>query len=158
MFDPDDLDDETAAYHEAGHALVAHLLGGEVVQCTIEDEDGDLHGSTTVRWRLADPVERARRIGLSALGGPIAEARFRGDVDVLESLAAWEDDWRQAQQALAAAGAGPAQQKQLLGRWVREVGALFADEDTWERLCRVADALAAHGTLDEDLFVDAADG
>ena len=35
MFDPDDLDDETAAYHEAGHALVAHLLGGEVVQCTI---------------------------------------------------------------------------------------------------------------------------
>jgi len=21
MFDPDDLDDETAAYHEAGHAL-----------------------------------------------------------------------------------------------------------------------------------------
>lgn len=158
MFDPDDLDDETASYHEAGHALVAHLLGGEVVQCTIEDEDGDLHGSTTVRWRVADPIERARRIGLSALGGPLAEARFRGDMDVLESLTAWEDDWLQAQQALTAAGAAPAQQKQLLGRWVREVAGWFTDEDTWERLCRVADALAAHGTLDDELFVDAADG
>ena len=158
MFDPRALDDETAAAHEAGHALIAHLLGGEVVQCTIEDDDGELHGATTVRWRIADPVERARCIGLAALGGPLAEARQRGDVDMLESLTAWEDDWQQVQQALAATGAAAAARQQLLQRWVREVAAHFADPATWERLCRVADALAAHGTLDDTLFLDALDG
>ena len=40
MFDPEDLDPTTASYHEAGHVLMAHLLGGRVVGASIERIDG----------------------------------------------------------------------------------------------------------------------
>ena len=36
MFDLEDLDPVTASYHEAGHVLMAHLLGGRVVGASIE--------------------------------------------------------------------------------------------------------------------------
>lgn len=156
MFDPDDLDPVTAAYHEAGHALVAHLLGGEVVQVTLEDEDGDLQGKTTVAWRVADANERARRHGLAALAGPLAETRHRGDVDPPEVFAAWAADWRNVQRALAICTPRGSAPRPLLQAWIAEVHALLTDADVWERLCRVADALEAHGTLDADLFADAA--
>lgn len=157
MFDPDDLDPVTAAYHEAGHALVAHRLGGRVVLVTIEDEDGAVHGKTTVHWQVAEPRERARRIGLAALGGPLAEARHRGHIDAPEVFTAWAADWRAVQQALAKHVVPGAPTAALLARWVAEVSAWLADDDVWEQLCRIADALEAHGTLDEDLLADALD-
>ncbi len=56
---------EVIAYHEAGHALVAVLLGGKVKQVTIEpdDDDGpDRQGDTQVLWR---------RSGRSLLKSPL---------------------------------------------------------------------------------------
>lgn len=154
MFDPDDLDPVTASYHEAGHALVAHLLGGRVVEVTLEDDSGDLHGKTTVTWRTVAAAEQARRSGLTALGGPLAETRHRGEVDPPEAFSAWAADWRDVQRALAVCSR-PDAARMLLQRWVAEVAAWYADADVWERLCRVADALEAHGTLDADLFAAA---
>jgi hypothetical protein len=153
MFEPDSLDAATASYHEAGHALMAHLLGGRVVACTIEDEDGELAGRTTVHWRGVDAGERRRRSALVALAGPVAEARWRGDVEP-ESFAAWRADWQEVQHALAAERGGQAPAA-VLRRWLAEVRATLAEPATWEQLCRIADALEAHGTLDEDLLADA---
>lgn len=157
MFDPADLDPVTAAYHEAGHAYLAHRLGGLVVAVTIEDEDGELMGRTTVHWRSGDANERRRRSALVALAGPVAEARWRGDVELLAALSAWRADWQEAQAALRAS-APAAEQPALLQRWLREVRDELDDPDGWERLCRIADALEAHGTLDEDLLADVFDG
>src|SRR5579863_4685196 len=45
---------ELIAYHEAGHALMAVLLGGKVKQVTIEPDDDDgpaRQGDTQVYWR-----------------------------------------------------------------------------------------------------------
>ncbi len=156
MFDPDQTDSEGACYHEAGHALIARLLGGVVVECTIEDDDDGLAGRTTVQWRNAGGPDHARALALTALAGPVAEARFLGDMDLLDSLAAWEHDWRHATAAIAQ-WAPPTHRATQIRQLVAELAARFADPDVWERLCRIADALSAHGTLDAGLIEEAAE-
>ncbi|MBL8729408.1 MAG: M50 family metallopeptidase [Planctomycetes bacterium] len=151
MPSPHDLDPTTAAYHEAGHALMAHLLGGRVVQVTLEvDDDGEI-GRTTVEWHGHSVAERRRCSALVALAGPVAEARWRGDVALLEALSAWHDDWEEVRAALAAE-AGARNPAALLTRWLREVHQQFADAAAWELLCRLADVLEAHDTLDAVLL------
>lgn len=153
MHDPDRLDADTAAYHEAGHAVMAHLLGGEVVECTIECDTEGVAGGATVRWALVPPAERARRSALVALAGPLAEARWRGEPAPTDDDA-WAADRREVDAALAALPS-PRERTAALQRWLAEVARTFTDAETWECLCRVADGLAAHGTLDRDLFLAA---
>ncbi|MCU0866612.1 MAG: hypothetical protein MUC36_22735 [Planctomycetes bacterium] len=144
--------DPTAAYHEAGHAFLAHQLGGRVLEVSIELDDDAQQGRTSVRWPRADRAEQRRRSALVALAGPLAELHFRGELDQLDTLSAWRADWREVQQALAAQRAQDPQR--LLRRWLAEVRAVLCDPAAWERLCRLADALEAHGTLDADLLED----
>ncbi len=154
MFDPDHTDSEGACYHEAGHALAAHLLGGEVTECTIEQDDDGVMGRTTVRWRNAGGPDHARALALTALAGPVAESRFLGDMDLIESLSAWEHDWRHATAAIAR-WAPPSRRAAEVRALAAQLAAWFADPEVWERLCRLADALAAHGTLDAGLVAEA---
>ena len=49
-----ELDDEVTAWHEAGHAMMAVLCGGEIERVTIEPpyDDGPARfGDTVTRWR-----------------------------------------------------------------------------------------------------------
>jgi hypothetical protein len=148
-----DLD---AAYHEAGHAYLAHLLGGRVLEVSLEPDgdDGDENpaGRTAVRWSAAPRAEQQRRSALVALAGPLAELHFRGELDQLDTLSAWRADWREVQQALA--GQRAKDPAAVLRRWLAEVRAALTEPAAWERLCRLADALEAHGTLDADLLDD----
>lgn len=150
MFDPD-LDPAIACYHEAGHAYLAHRLGGRVVTVTIEHESGGVMGCTTVRWGGGDAAERRRRSALVALAGPVAEALWRGEIESLRELTTWRADFREVQQALRDEGPPDVQAAQLQ-RWLACVRKELDDPDGWERLCRIADQLEAHGTLDEDLL------
>lgn len=153
MHDPDRLDADTAAYHEAGHAVVAHRLGGEVVACTIEGDDAEFAGGVTVRWYDVSAAERTRRSALVALAGPLAEARWRGE-PAPDDDQAWAADRRQVDAALAALPT-TRDRAAALQRWLAEVATAFGDPVVWECVCRVADGLAAHGTLDRDLFLAA---
>lgn len=153
MFDSD-LDLGTAAYHEAGHACLAHLLGGEVVLVTIECEEDEQLGRTTVEWPPTDKAEQRRRSALVALAGPMAEARWTGGSDTLEVLSAWRADWLEVENVLATLPEAVDRQAQML-EWLRELRAYLSDPAVWELLCRIADALEAHGTLDDALFDDA---
>jgi hypothetical protein len=56
-----------AAYHEAGHAVVAHMLGAKVRQVSIESDSG----RTQIK-RLG----RGERAILIALAGPYAQRRY----------------------------------------------------------------------------------
>lgn len=144
--------DPVAAYHEAGHAFLAHRLGGRVLAVTLELDDGDEQGRTSVQWPRAPRTEQRRRSALVALAGPLAELHFRGELDQLDTLAAWRADWREVQQALVDCRA-PDPQRQL-HRWLAEVRSELTEPARWERVCRLADALEAHGTLDSDLLDD----
>ena len=156
MFDATDLDTITGAYHEAGHVVMAHLLGGEVVEVTIENDEDELMGLTTVRWRNSSASERRRDSALVALAGPVAETRWRGEADLLDTLTAWRGDWLEIERALAeeSLATPTVDPVRLLHQWLHEVLRQFEAPGVLEHLCRVADALEARGTLDEVLLDD----
>ncbi len=148
-------------WHEAGHAIVARWQGGVVRSVTIESERDDHQGHTEVAWIGLDARERARRSAMVALGGPVAEL-LEGDLDpdwvdvaVLDALHAWRGDWAEADACLCELSPSGAERDALRMSMLREIAAFLSDADVRERLARVADALDAHGTLDETLFDDA---
>lgn len=147
---------ENDAWHEAGHAVVAHLLGGRVRLLTLEAEDERLEGHAAVEWSTRDPLELARLSGLTALGGPLAELLQRGvhDLEDPDLLAAWEADEAEIERAAALLEPDPAERIALIRGWIDRVRALLDDPHIEELVARVADALDAHGTLDEALFED----
>jgi len=143
---------ELIAYHEAGHALMAFLLGGEVRLVTIEpdhDDGPDRSGDTQVLWRRAGFSDRefAQCAVQVCLAGPVAEMIYSGDPYHPGLVAEWAADWRQAWEA--AAPLHPDQRQRLayleqisiqLYRWLKE--------DLWEGLAALADNLLAHETLE----------
>ena len=145
---------EAEAWHEAGHAVVAHLLGGRVRELTLEmDEDG-LDGRSSIEWRGLDGMGLASVSGRAALGGPLAELIFRGE-DSLEDpsvLSAWEGDWAEVERCALRVEPDPAARVGVISGWIESVRALLADGRVEEWVARVADALDAHGTLDRELF------
>ena len=145
---------DAEAWHEAGHALVAHWLGGRVVSLSLEVDDDGFDGRASVEWRRLAADEISDRSGRVALGGPLAELVFQGDVDPTDAatVSAWEDDWREVQRCAEQLDADPAARERRIQSWVREVQERFEDLRAQETLARIADALDAHGTLDETLF------
>jgi ATP-dependent Zn protease len=68
---------ELIAYHEAGHALMALMLGGTVKQVTIEpdnDDGPDRQGDTQIIWRRSgiSDKEFAEMAVQVSLAGPVA--------------------------------------------------------------------------------------
>ena len=102
---------------------------------------------------LHNQSERQRCSALVALAGPLAEARWRGETITLDAFLAWRGDWLEVQQALTSQ-AKDGDPTKLLHQWLAEVRQQFDDPLVWEILCRIADALEAHATLDEDLLDD----
>lgn len=146
------------AWHEAGHALAAHLLGGQVLELSLESElDDDWQGHVRVLWPAADEDEAAWREAGVALAGPVAEALFRGEGGAVDPglLIAWSGDWQAAERALARLHARAADREAARRRLVSELLALFDGLEGEDTLARIADAADAHGTLDEHLFREA---
>ena len=151
------MSDYPGLWHEAGHALAALHLGGEVRLVTMESEVDGHKGQTEVVWRGFDTPGRLRCSALVALAGPVAETLYMGE-DVLDPavLSAWRGDYGEAQACLEALAPDPGDRARLEKRLIAELVAHFSDDRTWERLARVADALDAHESLDATLFLDAA--
>ncbi|MDA1265753.1 MAG: hypothetical protein O2816_11795 [Planctomycetota bacterium] len=148
---------EVAAWHEAGHALAAHLCGGVVRELTLESEFEGLEGHVAVAWPVADRVEDARRQVLVALAGPIAELVHRGEAlqDDASVLQAWRQDWQRTAEHLARLSCEPAERIALRDQMVTRLFATFEDPLGYERLARIAEALDAHGLLDADACAEA---
>ena len=145
---------EAEAWHEAGHALIAHLLGGEVQTLTLESDEEAFEGRATIAWPAASPDEAARRSALTALGGPLAELIFRGEVDLDDPqlVQAWDGDWQEVERCAAAVQPNPDLRTDIIQRWLHEVETTLRTPRSEEILARIADALDAHGTLDDTLF------
>ena len=153
--------------HEAAHAVVARLLGGEVRTVTIEAEHDGHAGHTEVAWTSGPPEERLACSARVALAGPLMEIVLRGggaglealeDPDLVEQLRAeqyvWASDWQEVIAALEQLEPHLERREALFERWMREVCSYLVDPVVEEHILRVADALDAHGTLDDTLFED----
>ncbi len=145
---------DAEAWHEAGHGLIAHLLGGEVRTLTLESDEEAFEGRATIEWPAAAPAESARRSALTALGGPLAELIFRGEADLDDPglVRAWDGDWQEVERCAEKVQPDPDLRTDLIQRWIHEVDGTLRTDRSEEVLARIADALDAHGTLDETLF------
>lgn len=145
---------EAEAWHEAGHAVVARLLGGRVRGVTLESDRDGLEGHAAIEWRPRDVRDLASLSGRTALAGPLAELRFRGEggLEDLGVIAVWKSDWDAVEQAAEQFETNLEARAAVIPRWVSEVRAMVGEPAVEERIARVADALDAHGTLDENLF------
>src|SRR6187401_3483723 len=92
---------ELVAYHEAGHVLLAVLLGARIRSVTIEpdrDDGPERYGDTQIlwprgRWSAREQAEKDVQV---ALAGPVAEMIHSGDPFHPGFVAEWAADWQAA--------------------------------------------------------------
>ncbi len=144
---------ELIAYHEAGHALMAVLLGGKVKHVTIEpdDDDGpDRQGDTQVLWRRSgiSDDEFAKIAVQVSLAGPVAEMIYSGDPYHPGLVAEWAADWREAWEAATPLHPAERQRLEYLEQISIQLYHRLKQDDLWVALASLADNLLAHETLD----------
>lgn len=141
------------AYHEAGHALVALLVGGEVQLVTIEpdcDDGPERQGDTQVLWRRSTMDDRqfAQAALQVSLGGPVAEMIYSGDPYHPGLVAEWAADWHDAWHAAEPILSDERQRLAYLEQVSVELYRRLKAEPLWSALASLADHLLAHETLD----------
>jgi ATP-dependent Zn protease len=144
---------ELTAYHEAGHALMALLLGGEVRHVTLEPDNDDgpaRQGDTQVLWRRSgiSDKEFAKNAVRVSLAGPVAEMIYSGDPYHPGLVAEWAADWREAWSAAAALLGCEQQRLDYLERVSIQLYRRLKEEEMWAALASLADHLLAHETLE----------
>jgi ATP-dependent Zn protease len=144
---------ELTAYHEAGHALMALMLGGEVRLVTIEPDHDDgpaRSGDTQVLWRSGGSGEQefAAKAVQVCLAGPVAEMIYSGEPFHPGLVPEWAGDWRDAWQAAARLHPGERLRLQFLERTSARLHRLLRRDPHWSALAELADNLLAHETLE----------
>lgn len=149
---------EICAYHEAGHALMAVMLGGRVQRLTIEpewDEETRREGDVEVHWPLDEFTDRrlSNACITVALAGPAAEMIHREMVTLGEPfhpalMREWAYDW---QVAWSLAGKFLVDEPQRLAFLESSLMGLYQtlrSDRMWNALAAIVDELVAHETLD----------
>lgn len=144
---------ELVAYHEAGHALLAVLLGGRVDLVTIEPDDDDgpaRQGDTQVRWRRSKLSDQdfARQMVQVSLAGPVAEMIYSGDPYHPGMVAEWAADWRDAWQAAELLHSDERQRLDYLERVSIALYRQLSQDDFWAAVSGIADHLLAYDSME----------
>ena len=146
---------ELVAYHEAGHVLMAVLLGARVTQVTIEpdaDDGPQRYGDTQVVWRRRGVSEQeyARKAVQVCLAGPVAEMIYTGDPYHPGLVVEWAADWQAAWEAALPLHAGERQRMAYLEEVSIQLYHRMKADDLWGALAALADNLLAHETLERE--------
>lgn len=142
------------AYHEAGHAVVAVMLGGEVVQVTLEPEnDGELpdrEGDVSIRWRHAGLSQKdlLRREISVCLAGPAAEMLFEGERPHPTSVQQWAADWQIAWHLAGQLIMDRLRRMAMLEALLDSLCEMLDRSDCWQAIAETADQLEAFETLE----------
>ena len=145
---------ELTAYHEAGHALMAVLLGGRVKQVTIDPDNDDgpkRFGDTQIRWRSGISERKFAEISVQvSLAGPVAEMIYSGDPYHPGLIPEWAADWREAWSSAALFHPDERKRMEYLEQVSIHLYHRLNDGNYWEALASLADNLLAHETLDAE--------
>jgi ATP-dependent Zn protease len=146
---------ELIAYHEAGHALMAHLLGGRVQLVTIapDNDDGPARdGDTQVLWRRASMGEKqfAMNSVHVSLAGPAAEMIYSGEPYHPGMVAEWSADWQEAWTSALILHADERKRLAYLEQVAVKCYRQLKEDDLWAALAALADHLLAHETLERE--------
>ena len=146
---------ELTAYHEAGHAFMATVLGAKVRSVTIDPDNDDgpeRFGDTQIIWRrsrLSDREFCERAIQVS-LAGPVAEMLYSGDPFHPGLVAEWANDWQAAWELAEPLFTAPRKRLEYLESVTGELYRLMDSEPNWSAVAALADSLLAHETLEAE--------
>ena len=145
--------EELTAYHEAGHAVMAVVLGGRIIHVSIEPPDDDelkRSGESIVQWPAAPAREIEEAELKVSLAGPVTEMIYRSEVQVIASVPEFAADWHRALTGAARLKPKLAEQMNLISRaeiWLRH---FFEQDHHWAAVGAVADELLAHETVEHE--------
>lgn len=138
---------EATAYHEAGHAVMAWLVGRPVQKVTITEgqmQFGTRLGLCELKKGKSkssdDPLED---IVLIMLAGMVAEAKFTG-ADASRGAA---EDLLNVQRLLSSRASTPRQLDKLFRRMLDKAEYLLDDSPNWQAVVSVAGELLAKTTI-----------
>ncbi len=144
---------EIAAYHEAGHAVIAVLLGGKVQTVSLlpeTDAGPRREAEIEVHWPRAQLSDRQIQVRSAqvALAGPAAEMIYRGEPLHPGFVREWSGDWNTAWQATAAIWPQERQRLANLERLTVGLRETLASDRAWQAVAALADELLAHELLE----------
>ncbi|MEM7314481.1 MAG: M50 family metallopeptidase [Planctomycetota bacterium] len=147
------MDDELelTAYHEAGHAVAAAILGGRVTRITLEPEDDDRYGDTRIEWPLAG-VSRKEQIVReirTLLAGPVAESIYAGSDYELRITRESSVDWLRAAEFASSLFTDKPKRTAYLAIIADELKEDLRQESIWAALAALSDELLAHETIEQ---------
>ena len=134
--------DQATAYHEAGHAVVALILGRPVARVSILPDRERLGVCEFGKGVFRPSEDWLEREILIALGGIAAEARHTGNYS-------WDSAARDQQyvRRLAVQRAGERRAERLERRLLAKAEYLLADEDSWKVVELIAAELMQRGEI-----------
>jgi len=140
---PSEEIERLTAYHEAGHAVMALVLGRAVHRVSIEPNTTRMGECKVARGAFRPSKDPLETDALVLLAGVAAEARFSGRY-------AWEGAIRDLRQvrSLARSRAGSDQQAERLERrWLDKAEYLLEAEGHWQAVLTIASQLLEHRTI-----------
>lgn len=154
-------DDETlTAYHEAGHAVIGYVLGGQIESVGMYAEADEWlperFGDCHVNWGRVDANAdwQVQREVLTILAGPVAEMTYREERVHPMEVPEWQHDWHWAWQRGERMIADPARRAALLEMIIIFLHRHINQDHCWAAIAAVADELLAHEYLDADQLAD----
>lgn len=134
--------DSAVAYHEAGHAVVALILGRPVQLVTVLPDKKRLGRVEFGKGKTKPTDDWLEREILIALAGVAAEARHTGRY-------CWEGAQQDLQgvQRLASLRAGDQKWERLTRRMLSKVEHMLEQEEHWQAVNAIAAELIKHGEI-----------
>jgi hypothetical protein len=131
------------AYHEAGHALAALVLGQTFTRVSIYNEPQPHRPGLLRRGELVPAPGKHRypavEVAITVLAGPIAQAKYSHRPLSYVLCTGGVDDMRRADRLMSRAGAYPLTVK----KWARKIVTMG-----WPKIEAIAEALIERGTVD----------
>lgn len=154
------MDDPATCYHEAGHAVIGYLLGGEVDQLSLGGEPDEVlperFGECRIRWTAIESpmASQPAREAMTLLAGPVAEIIFEDGEVHPSMLGPWQMDFEWAMRSAMEITRDASRAVVLIRQILASLEAYLRRDEVWAAVAQLATELDAHECLECDQVHD----
>ena len=131
------------AYHEAGHAVMALLMGRDIQKVSIIPSQNRLGACTIKKGRAKQVQDKLEAEILILLAGMAAEGRKSGRYNVQGAA----QDLRNVEKFAMARSGNPGQASKLIHKLLDKTQHLLSNKSTWAAVKVIADELIEHESI-----------